>query len=169
MVCVGCGRRPCCLKTACSEDRSLRTLNPSAPACQDWQAIRTRSSMLWRYIQLHRWPRLKRIYKGCALCKNGNMTQNSEAIFLHFFPALSPLTQSIHHLKHLRRGRRRSSALVAHSELLPSQLGTQDTHTHRHIVHHANALCHFHISASINPNTGAVPSVKLSCRCCLQY
>ncbi|KAF7662202.1 hypothetical protein LDENG_00243090 [Lucifuga dentata] len=66
--------------------------------------------------------------------------------------------ESIHHLKHLRRGRRRSSALVAHSELLPSQLGTQDIHTHRHIAHHANALCHFHISASINPNTD-IPSV----------
>ncbi|XP_047187389.1 dmX-like protein 2 isoform X5 [Scophthalmus maximus] len=66
--------------------------------------------------------------------------------------------ESIHHLKHLRRGRRRSSALVAHSELLPSQLGTQDTHTHRHIAHHANALCHFHISASINPNTD-IPTV----------
>ncbi|XP_041799446.1 dmX-like protein 2 isoform X3 [Chelmon rostratus] len=65
--------------------------------------------------------------------------------------------ESIHHLKHLRRGRRRSSALVAHSELLPSQLSTQDTHTHRHIAHHANALCHFHISASINPNTD-IPS-----------
>uniref|UniRef100_A0A4W6CEI0 Dmx-like 2 n=1 Tax=Lates calcarifer TaxID=8187 RepID=A0A4W6CEI0_LATCA len=59
---------------------------------------------------------------------------------------------------HLRRGRRRSSALVAHSDLLPSQLGTQDAHTHRHIAHHANALCHFHISASINPNTD-IPSV----------
>ncbi|XP_028298160.1 dmX-like protein 2 isoform X3 [Gouania willdenowi] len=66
--------------------------------------------------------------------------------------------ESIHHLKHLRRGRRRSSALVAHSELLPSQLGTQDAHTHRHIAHHANALCHFHISASINPNTD-IPAV----------
>ncbi|XP_031704216.1 dmX-like protein 2 isoform X6 [Anarrhichthys ocellatus] len=66
--------------------------------------------------------------------------------------------ESIHHLKHLRRGRRRSSALVAHSELLPSQLGTQDAHTHHHIAHHANALCHFHISASINPNTD-IPSV----------
>uniref|UniRef100_A0A4W6CGB3 Dmx-like 2 n=1 Tax=Lates calcarifer TaxID=8187 RepID=A0A4W6CGB3_LATCA len=66
--------------------------------------------------------------------------------------------ESIHHLKHLRRGRRRSSALVAHSDLLPSQLGTQDAHTHRHIAHHANALCHFHISASINPNTD-IPSV----------
>ncbi|KAM9765407.1 dmX-like protein 2 isoform 3-T3 [Menidia menidia] len=65
--------------------------------------------------------------------------------------------ESIHHLKQLRRGRRRSSALVAHSELLPSQLGTQDSHTHRHIAHHANALCHFHISASINPNTD-IPS-----------
>uniref|UniRef100_A0A672R5A9 DmX-like protein 2 n=1 Tax=Sinocyclocheilus grahami TaxID=75366 RepID=A0A672R5A9_SINGR len=60
--------------------------------------------------------------------------------------------ESIHHLKHLRRGRRRSSALVAHTELLPSQLGSHETH--RHISHHANALCHFHISASINPNTG---------------
>uniref|UniRef100_A0A8C5BKC1 Dmx-like 2 n=1 Tax=Gadus morhua TaxID=8049 RepID=A0A8C5BKC1_GADMO len=60
--------------------------------------------------------------------------------------------KSIHHLKHLRRGRRRSSALVAHTEL-PSQMGAPDTHTHRHIAHHANALCHFHISASINPNT----------------
>uniref|UniRef100_A0A9J8BSX5 Dmx-like 2 n=1 Tax=Cyprinus carpio carpio TaxID=630221 RepID=A0A9J8BSX5_CYPCA len=59
--------------------------------------------------------------------------------------------ESIHHLKHLRRGRRRSSALVAHTELLPSQLGSHETH--RHISHHANALCHFHISASINPNT----------------
>ncbi|KAL2088919.1 hypothetical protein ACEWY4_015818 [Coilia grayii] len=59
--------------------------------------------------------------------------------------------ESIHHLKHLRRGRRRSSALVAHTELLPSQLGSHEVH--RHISHHANALCHFHISASINPNT----------------
>ncbi|XP_062404606.1 dmX-like protein 2 isoform X1 [Sardina pilchardus] len=59
--------------------------------------------------------------------------------------------ESIHHLKHLRRGRRRSSALVAHTELLPSQMGSHEVH--RHISHHANALCHFHISASINPNT----------------
>ncbi|XP_072321095.1 dmX-like protein 2 isoform X4 [Eucyclogobius newberryi] len=66
--------------------------------------------------------------------------------------------ESIHHLKHLRRGRRRSSVLVTHSELLPSQLGTHDPHTHRHIAHHANALCHFHISASINPNTD-IPSL----------
>ncbi|KAI1904061.1 hypothetical protein AGOR_G00001800 [Albula goreensis] len=64
--------------------------------------------------------------------------------------------ESIHHLKHLRRGRRRSSALAAHSELLPSQLGSHEVH--RHISHHANALCHFHISASINPNTD-IPAV----------
>ncbi|XP_047678212.1 dmX-like protein 2 isoform X3 [Tachysurus fulvidraco] len=59
--------------------------------------------------------------------------------------------ESIHHLKQLRRGRRRSSALVTHTELLPSQLNSHETH--RHITHHGNALCHFHISASINPNT----------------
>ncbi|KAJ8247851.1 hypothetical protein GJAV_G00251230 [Gymnothorax javanicus] len=63
--------------------------------------------------------------------------------------------ESIHHLKHLRRGRRRSSALVAHTELLPSQLGAQEVH--RHISHRANALCHFHISACINPSTD-IPS-----------
>ncbi|XP_053355876.1 dmX-like protein 2 isoform X4 [Clarias gariepinus] len=59
--------------------------------------------------------------------------------------------ESIHHLKQLRRGRRRSSALVTHTELLPSQLNSHELH--RHITHHGNALCHFHISASINPNT----------------
>ncbi|XP_035251721.1 dmX-like protein 2 isoform X3 [Anguilla anguilla] len=64
--------------------------------------------------------------------------------------------ESIHHLKHLRRGRRRSSALAAHTELLPSQLGSHEVH--RHISHHANALCHFHISASINPSTD-IPQV----------
>ncbi|KAM8972061.1 dmX-like protein 2 isoform 2-T2 [Pelodytes ibericus] len=64
--------------------------------------------------------------------------------------------ETIHHLKHLRRGRRRSSVLVAHTELLPSQPSQHDTH--RHISHHANSLCHFHIAASINPNTD-IPSV----------
>ncbi|XP_030620733.1 dmX-like protein 2 isoform X2 [Chanos chanos] len=63
--------------------------------------------------------------------------------------------ESIHHLKHLRRGRRRSSALVAHTELLPSQLGSHEVH--RHISQHASALCHFHISASINASTD-IPS-----------
>ncbi|KAM4746857.1 dmX-like protein 2 isoform 2-T2 [Rhinophrynus dorsalis] len=64
--------------------------------------------------------------------------------------------ETIHHLKHLRRGRRRSSVLAAHTELLPSQPGQHDVH--RHISHHANSLCHFHIAASINPNTD-IPSV----------
>ncbi|XP_028679377.1 dmX-like protein 2 isoform X1 [Erpetoichthys calabaricus] len=64
--------------------------------------------------------------------------------------------ETIHHFKHLRRGRRRSSALVAHTEVLPSQLGSHEVH--RHISHHANALCHFHIAASINPNTD-IPSL----------
>ncbi|KAG9337028.1 hypothetical protein JZ751_029887 [Albula glossodonta] len=76
---------------------------------------------------------------------------------VHFsFVYLAHPRASIHHLKHLRRGRRRSSALAAHSELLPSQLGSHEVH--RHISHHANALCHFHISASINPNTD-IPAV----------
>ncbi|XP_029901913.1 dmX-like protein 2 isoform X4 [Myripristis murdjan] len=94
----------------------------------------------------------------------GQISENSQS-FSSSLPGLAGnkdkiqhALESIHHLKHLRRGRRRSSALVAHTELLPSQLGTQDTHTHRHIAHHANALCHFHISASINPNTD-IPSV----------
>uniref|UniRef100_A0A8C5PMH0 Dmx like 2 n=1 Tax=Leptobrachium leishanense TaxID=445787 RepID=A0A8C5PMH0_9ANUR len=64
--------------------------------------------------------------------------------------------ETIHHLKHLRRGRRRSSVLAAHTELLPSQPSQHDTH--RHISHHANSLCNFHIAASINPNTD-IPSV----------
>ncbi|KAG8575681.1 hypothetical protein GDO81_009635 [Engystomops pustulosus] len=64
--------------------------------------------------------------------------------------------ETIHHLKHLRRGRRRSSVLAAHTELLPSQPSQQEPH--RHISHHANSLCHFHIAASINPNTD-IPSV----------
>ncbi|KAB0390058.1 hypothetical protein E2I00_012113, partial [Balaenoptera physalus] len=54
-------------------------------------------------------------------------------------------------LKHFRRGRRRSLALVAHTGYLPHQ---QDPHhVHRNTPLHANALCHFHIAASINPAT----------------
>ncbi|KAM4868092.1 LOW QUALITY PROTEIN: dmX-like protein 1 [Urocitellus parryii] len=49
-------------------------------------------------------------------------------------------------LRHFRRGRRRSLALVAHTGYLPHQ---QDPHH----VHRNNALCHFHIAASINPAT----------------
>lgn len=55
-------------------------------------------------------------------------------------------------LRHFRRGRRRSLALVAHTGYLPHQ---QDPHhVHRNTPLHANALCHFHIAASINPATG---------------
>lgn len=49
MACVGCGQRHCYQKTACLEDRSLRTHSLLVPAYQGWQAIKTRSSMLWRY------------------------------------------------------------------------------------------------------------------------
>ncbi|XP_032281306.1 dmX-like protein 1 isoform X5 [Phoca vitulina] len=54
-------------------------------------------------------------------------------------------------LRHFRRGRRRSLAVVAHTGYLPHQ---QDPHhVHRNAPLHANALCHFHIAASINPAT----------------
>uniref|UniRef100_A0A8D0FI42 Dmx like 1 n=1 Tax=Strix occidentalis caurina TaxID=311401 RepID=A0A8D0FI42_STROC len=55
-------------------------------------------------------------------------------------------------LKHFRRGRRRTGAVVAHTGYAPHQ---QDPHeVHKNIPPHANALCHFHIAASINPATG---------------
>uniref|UniRef100_A0A4X2KS97 Dmx like 1 n=1 Tax=Vombatus ursinus TaxID=29139 RepID=A0A4X2KS97_VOMUR len=54
-------------------------------------------------------------------------------------------------LRHFRRGRRRSLALVAHTGYLPHQ---QNPHqVHRNTPLQANALCHFHIAASINPAT----------------
>ncbi|KAK7831362.1 hypothetical protein U0070_024650, partial [Myodes glareolus] len=54
-------------------------------------------------------------------------------------------------LRPFRRGRRRSLALVAHTGYLPHQ---QDPHhVHRNTPLHPNALCHFHIAASINPAT----------------
>ncbi|NXU54405.1 DMXL1 protein, partial [Turnix velox] len=54
-------------------------------------------------------------------------------------------------LRQLRRGRRRSRAVIAHSGYAPHQ---QDPHeVHRSIPPHASALCHFHIAASINPAT----------------
>uniref|UniRef100_A0A8D0L678 Dmx like 2 n=1 Tax=Sphenodon punctatus TaxID=8508 RepID=A0A8D0L678_SPHPU len=64
--------------------------------------------------------------------------------------------ETVHHLKNLRKGQRRSSVLVTHAEDLPDQLGTHEVQ--RHISHQANALCHFHIAASINPVTD-IPSV----------
>uniref|UniRef100_A0A803Y0U0 Dmx like 2 n=1 Tax=Meleagris gallopavo TaxID=9103 RepID=A0A803Y0U0_MELGA len=54
------------------------------------------------------------------------------------------------------KGQRRSSVLVTHTDVLPDQQGTHEVQ--RHISHHANALGHFHIAASINPNTD-IPSV----------
>ncbi|OCU02216.1 dmX-like protein 1 isoform X4 [Xenopus laevis] len=54
-------------------------------------------------------------------------------------------------LKHFRRGRSRSLALVAHTGYHPHQ---QNAHNvHRNTPFHGNALCHFHIAASINPAT----------------
>ncbi|XP_009071330.1 PREDICTED: dmX-like protein 1 [Acanthisitta chloris] len=54
-------------------------------------------------------------------------------------------------LRHFRRGRRRSGAVLAHTGYAPHQ---QDPHeVHRSVPPHANALCHFHIAASINPAT----------------
>ncbi|XP_074712659.1 dmX-like protein 1 isoform X6 [Strix uralensis] len=54
-------------------------------------------------------------------------------------------------LKHFRRARRRTGAVVAHTGYAPHQ---QDPHeVHKNIPPHANALCHFHIAASINPAT----------------
>ncbi|XP_053221704.1 dmX-like protein 2 isoform X5 [Podarcis raffonei] len=65
--------------------------------------------------------------------------------------------ETIHHLKNMRKGQRRSSVLITHTEDLPDQLGTHEVQ--RHISHHANALCHFHITASINPNTDIPPAL----------
>ncbi|KAM5235802.1 dmX-like protein 2 isoform 1-T1 [Ctenodactylus gundi] len=59
--------------------------------------------------------------------------------------------ETIHHLKNLRKGQRRSSVLVTHTELMADQTATHEVQ--RHISHHANVLCHFHIAASINPAT----------------
>ncbi|XP_065268569.1 dmX-like protein 2 isoform X6 [Emys orbicularis] len=64
--------------------------------------------------------------------------------------------ETLHHLKNMRKGQRRSSVLITHTELLPDQQGSHEVQ--RHISHHANALCHFHIAASINPTTD-IPSV----------
>ncbi|XP_010160499.1 dmX-like protein 2 isoform X3 [Antrostomus carolinensis] len=64
--------------------------------------------------------------------------------------------ETIHHLKNMRKGQRRSSVLVTHTDVLPDQQGIHEVQ--RHISHHANALGHFHIAASINPNTD-IPSV----------
>ncbi|KAM4710002.1 dmX-like protein 1 isoform 2-T2 [Discoglossus pictus] len=63
-------------------------------------------------------------------------------------------------LKPFRRGRSRSLALVAHTGFPPH---LQDPHdVHRNTTFHGNALCHFHIAASINPATDIplLPSIS---------
>lgn len=55
-------------------------------------------------------------------------------------------------LRHFRRGRKRSLCLVAHTGYPPHQHDAHDVH--RNTPFHGNALCHFHIAASINPATG---------------
>uniref|UniRef100_A0A8C6IW43 RAVE complex protein Rav1 C-terminal domain-containing protein n=1 Tax=Melopsittacus undulatus TaxID=13146 RepID=A0A8C6IW43_MELUD len=60
------------------------------------------------------------------------------------------LEYTVHKL-HFRRGRRRTGAVVAHTGYAPHQ---RDAHeVHRNTLPHANALCNFHIAASINPAT----------------
>ncbi|RXM33272.1 DmX-like protein 1, partial [Acipenser ruthenus] len=54
-------------------------------------------------------------------------------------------------LKQFRRGRR-SPAIAAHTGYLPHQQDTHEAHRNNSSLH-ANALCHFHIAASINPAT----------------
>ncbi|XP_057272660.1 dmX-like protein 1 [Pezoporus wallicus] len=54
-------------------------------------------------------------------------------------------------LRHFRRGRRRTGAVVAHTGYAPHQRNAHEVH--RNILPHANSLCHFHIAASINPAT----------------
>ncbi|XP_063310187.1 dmX-like protein 1 isoform X1 [Pelobates fuscus] len=63
-------------------------------------------------------------------------------------------------LRHFRRGRRRSLALLAHTGYPPHQHDPHDVH--RNTPLNGNALCHFHIAASINPATDIplLPSIS---------
>ncbi|KAM9329747.1 LOW QUALITY PROTEIN: dmX-like protein 1 [Gastrophryne carolinensis] len=63
-------------------------------------------------------------------------------------------------LRHFRRGRKNSLALVAHTGYPPHQHDAHDVH--RNTPFHGNALCHFHIAASINPATDIplLPSIS---------
>ncbi|XP_077318349.1 dmX-like protein 1 isoform X1 [Lithobates pipiens] len=63
-------------------------------------------------------------------------------------------------LRHFRRGRKRSLCLVAHTGYPPNQHDAHDVH--RNTPFHGNALCHFHIAASINPATDIplLPSIS---------
>uniref|UniRef100_A0A8C4RV11 Dmx like 1 n=1 Tax=Erpetoichthys calabaricus TaxID=27687 RepID=A0A8C4RV11_ERPCA len=64
-------------------------------------------------------------------------------------------------LNQLHKGRRRAAGLVAHMGYLPHQRDTHEVHRNSSALH-ANALCHFHIAASINPATDIplLPSIS---------
>ncbi|XP_042327082.1 dmX-like protein 2 isoform X1 [Sceloporus undulatus] len=91
---------------------------------------------------------------GEQICETSTSSISSSSSFSHsrrHKDNIQNALETIHHLKNLRKGQRRSSVLITRTEDLPNQLGTHEVQ--RHISHHANALCHFHIAASINPNT----------------
>ncbi|MBN3292668.1 DMXL1 protein, partial [Polypterus senegalus] len=64
-------------------------------------------------------------------------------------------------INQLHKGRRRAAGLVAHMGYLPHQRDTHEVHRNNSALH-ANALCHFHIAASINPATDIplLPSIS---------
>ncbi|KAM9368029.1 dmX-like protein 1 [Phaethornis superciliosus] len=92
-----------------------------------------------------------------SLLYGGGYNNWSESVnFTNNFKRNTSNKEKVHNalelnLRHFRRGRKRSVALVAHTGYAPHQ---QDPHeVHRSVPPHANALCHFHIAASINPAT----------------
>uniref|UniRef100_A0A8C3NKD9 DmX-like protein 1 n=1 Tax=Geospiza parvula TaxID=87175 RepID=A0A8C3NKD9_GEOPR len=92
-----------------------------------------------------------------SLLYRGGYSNWSEAVnFTNNFKRNTSSKEKVHsalelNLRHFRRGRRRSGAVVAHTGYALHQ---QDPHeAHRNIPPHANALCHYHIAASINPAT----------------
>ncbi|XP_026565703.1 dmX-like protein 2 [Pseudonaja textilis] len=97
---------------------------------------------------------------GEQICETSTSSIGSSTSFSHsgrHKDNIQHALETIHHLKNLRKGQRRSSVLITHAEDLPNQLGVHEVQ--RHISHHANALCHFHIAASINPNTDIPPAL----------
>ncbi|KAM5192027.1 dmX-like protein 1 [Mantella aurantiaca] len=98
------------------------------------------------------------------LCGDG-LSQKVEADSLNNFkrnPSNKERVQSAIelNLKHFRRGRKKSLSLVAHTGYPPHQHDAHDVH--RNTPFHGNALCHFHIAASINPATDIplLPSIS---------
>ncbi|XP_062998573.1 dmX-like protein 2 isoform X2 [Elgaria multicarinata webbii] len=97
---------------------------------------------------------------GEQICETSTSSISSSASVSHsgrHKDNIQHALETIHHLKNMRKGQRRSSVLITHTEDLPNQLGTHEVQ--RHISHQANALCHFHITASINPNTDIPPAL----------